>query len=430
MGWAMGVDPVEDWVLERRSLDPLIFREIPLEECEPWQPVGEKIQRPDSRYFSGRFEADRVWIEQPEVGLLGLLFAHSEAGLSVLLQLKDEPGSVGVTQLGPTVQATASNLEKVHGGQEQPYVDFFERRGRAKALSEARLSEQGFRFWKKVNRNASAVARAMVEETLNHRWFSIPELLAVNHVPFLLNTDLRSVISTIDYKILLSGPSKNSVVRKPIVQKIRESFFAQSSGATCLYAVLRDMRLRTFEESALTEEIGSGSQARGNSTFRYFRVSAKFREIDSWNQPLLVSDSRTAHFLLVSEGASGLQVLLRIVQEPGLIERLEFGPTAQAEQDRYGGYRYRSSAHKIIEDHAEEVVSVEQSDEGGRFFQEIGRYSIFWLPRASEGRRAIDDVVSHSESLFWASLPDLNRLCGFSGATTNELRTLVSLLIT
>ncbi|WP_204311049.1 NDP-hexose 2,3-dehydratase family protein, partial [Stenotrophomonas maltophilia] len=56
------------------------------------------------------------FIEQREIGTLGFLARRTADGLALLLHAKAEPGNVGIAQIGPTCQATASNRDRVHGG--------------------------------------------------------------------------------------------------------------------------------------------------------------------------------------------------------------------------------------------------------------------------------------------------------------------------
>ena len=70
-------------------------------------------------------EWDQPYIDQPEIGLLGLFGVHIEDKIRFALQMKVEPGNRGGTQLSPTVQATKSNQKGVHGGRKVRYLDIF-----------------------------------------------------------------------------------------------------------------------------------------------------------------------------------------------------------------------------------------------------------------------------------------------------------------
>ena len=54
-------------------------------------------------------------INQPEIGILGIITAKVEGIQYFLMQVKIEPGNVNLCQLSPTLQATKSNYTRVHG---------------------------------------------------------------------------------------------------------------------------------------------------------------------------------------------------------------------------------------------------------------------------------------------------------------------------
>ncbi len=89
---------------------------------------------------------DQPIINQPEVGLLGILTKEFSGVRYFLMQAKIEPGNVGMVHLSPTVQATFSNITKVHGGQSQNYIDYFQDNRKSVVIVDQLQSEQGARF--------------------------------------------------------------------------------------------------------------------------------------------------------------------------------------------------------------------------------------------------------------------------------------------
>ena len=81
------------------------------------------------------------------------LLQHRNGVPHVLVQAKVEPGNIGYAQLAPTVQATQSNYERVHGSQETPFLDWFLGQRQDAVLDDCLQSEQGSRFLGKFNRN-------------------------------------------------------------------------------------------------------------------------------------------------------------------------------------------------------------------------------------------------------------------------------------
>lgn len=156
---------VVSWIDERREYAQLKTKRIPLSEIKEWTINKEGIEHYTKRFFSiigvesydkgtGERIASQPIINQPEIGLLGFIFANSEEGLKVLLQAKTEPGNINGTQVGPTVQATFSNYMRVHDGKPTEHLDYFIKNGVLQDEGSLQ-SEQGTRFFGKYNRNVS-----------------------------------------------------------------------------------------------------------------------------------------------------------------------------------------------------------------------------------------------------------------------------------
>ena len=65
-------------------------------------------------------------INQPEIGILGILVKEFDGVLHCLMQAKMEPGNLNLLQLSPTVQATRSNYTRVHQGEPRcRYLEYF-----------------------------------------------------------------------------------------------------------------------------------------------------------------------------------------------------------------------------------------------------------------------------------------------------------------
>ena len=95
-------------------------------------------------------------INQPEIGILGIVVKKIHGIYYFLMQAKAEPGNIDGYQISPTVQATKSNYTKVHGGKLPLFVELFlERHKRTdiQIIAEGLQSEEGARFWKKNNLN-------------------------------------------------------------------------------------------------------------------------------------------------------------------------------------------------------------------------------------------------------------------------------------
>ena len=120
---------------ERTNID---IRRIPFSELVNW---SFNPKTGDIEHVSGKFfnitginvrtnwgyvpEWEQPIINQPEVGLLGMLTKRFDGILYFLMQAKCEPGNVNGIQLSPTLQATRSNFSRVHQGKRPLFLDYF-----------------------------------------------------------------------------------------------------------------------------------------------------------------------------------------------------------------------------------------------------------------------------------------------------------------
>jgi oxidase EvaA len=159
------------WWEGRRRAQGYDVTRIPFAEMEGWsfdQDSGN-LGHESGKFFTieglelsngGAVPHRQPIINQPEIGILGILVKEFDGVLHCLMQAKFEPGNVNVWQLSPTVQATRSNYTKVHGGGNTPYVPFFrEAQQRHQVLVDVLQSEQGAWFWRKQIGRASCRER-------------------------------------------------------------------------------------------------------------------------------------------------------------------------------------------------------------------------------------------------------------------------------
>ena len=132
------------WLHERRRAQRCHVERIPFADLRGWrfEPDSGDLIHDSGHFFrvqgvraqcdfpaALRFEQPIV--NQPEIGVLGILAKRFDGVLHFLLQAKMEPGNIDLVQLSPTVQATRSNYTRVHGGKRPRYLDFFLQRGKS-----------------------------------------------------------------------------------------------------------------------------------------------------------------------------------------------------------------------------------------------------------------------------------------------------------
>ena len=138
------------WFRERGASNVFRVRLIPFAQMDQWsfEPETRNLVHASGRFF--RIEGLRVetnfheagrWdqpiINQPEIGILGMLSQHFGGVRHFLMQAKAEPGNINTLQLSPTVQATQSNYAQVHSGRVPNYLEYF-----SKAPAERLLVDQ------------------------------------------------------------------------------------------------------------------------------------------------------------------------------------------------------------------------------------------------------------------------------------------------
>ncbi len=153
-------------------------------------------------------------INQPEIGILGLLVKTVDGVAYGLVQAKMEPGNINTFQLSPTVQATRSNYTRVHRGSRTKYLEYFTEAGPGTVLADVLQSEQGSWFLRKRNRNMIVLVDESVAATDGHYWMPLAELRGLLRVDGLVNMDTRTVLScmppgffTADRELPGSGPA-------------------------------------------------------------------------------------------------------------------------------------------------------------------------------------------------------------------------------
>lgn len=116
------------------------------------------------------------WWAQPLIEKDGdgvIILVVNAAGTKVVLTARQEPGwGEAKVRLGPSLQASASNLAAAHGGTKPPGADLFE------AAVKSRIPQDGGIFYRLWN----WLGYVVVDETTydlqaNERWFTREELL-------------------------------------------------------------------------------------------------------------------------------------------------------------------------------------------------------------------------------------------------------------
>ena len=413
-------EEIISWLDRVRSSDRFEVDPIALAKSNAWVQEQGTIRHLSGRFFGiigltwreGLTQYWQPFIDQREVGTLGFIVRRREGGIDLLVQAKTEPGNVEIVQLAPSCQATASNRERIHGGDAPPYSEYFSG-SMGKIISNSLQSEQGTRFFGKLNRNILVLDDHVEAKYDQHCWIPFHLFNQLLTEDFLVNTDARSVLCTTDWKLLagrspfpgtdeLSRELKSSFsapVRRDVVDNVFTTLQALRIAApkieTCALSRMPGWRFDADNPITMTD---------GQLSIRHVRVHAQTREVSDWDQPIFDNNFEQAINLDCGRANDLLQFAFRPCWEPGLRAIAELGPTA-------------ITIPPIFTSTGEVKISVRQSDEGGRFFRDVAEYQIIDVGEAQPAK-----------GIIWLALSEIMALLP-RGVFNNEARSALSLLL-
>jgi dTDP-4-dehydro-6-deoxy-alpha-D-glucopyranose 2,3-dehydratase len=207
------LDDVVEWFKKKREESDMLVEEISINDLDKWNvnDISGDITHESGGFFeiigvkvSNTFDREvgkKGWT-QPMIaknpgGILGILMMKINGVPHYLLQAKAEPGNIGKLQLSPTLQATTSNLLKVHGGNRPLFTEYFDEPKNVNIIYAKWQSEDGGRFHLKSNYNmivevdenkALIIPDSFIWVTL----YQIKQLLKIENV---VGPHIRGIIS-------------------------------------------------------------------------------------------------------------------------------------------------------------------------------------------------------------------------------------------
>lgn len=267
-----------------------------------------------------------LMMEQLEPILVMLLVADIDGVTSVLLSLRTEPGLIGLTNYSATIQSTASNYRRKHGGKPTPFIEVADDpQSFGDVLYDAEHFDWGDYYVHKTKRFLIVQLSEPVSATPGHRWVSLGAARQLMLEDHLITNDVRVALNYLMRPATTPAHAGHAYPPTPDRSALRTS-------------------------PGLSPDV---VDSRGVG-LAFFRTDTKTREVNSWAQPLLVP-SATKHISLpYIDSGSGKLFCVEMRTQPGLLgRRLWFPATAPGPTTR----------------------SVATSAEGGRFWRyriEIG----------------------------------------------------------
>lgn len=137
-------------------------------------------------------------IVQQEGGYLVILCQEREGTIKFLLQGKFEAGNIGRVQLGPSIQATMSNLKQHHSGR-KPLLSEYLNNPDTIVIYIARHNEEGSRFWLKSNINGLVLLKPdeklPIEGNDNFIWLTLQQIKELMLCDNIVNPFVKTILS-------------------------------------------------------------------------------------------------------------------------------------------------------------------------------------------------------------------------------------------
>lgn len=453
-----------EWFAGRSEAHRFSIEQIPFSELVSWsfERLTGNLVHDSGKFFS----IEGVWVEtsaghvkqwsqpiinQPEIGVLGILAKEFDGVLHFLMQAKMEPGNLNMVQLAPTLQATRSNYTRVHRGKSPLYLEYFAGR-RGRVLVDTLHSEQGARFLRKRNRNVIVEVEEAVPVYDDYCWLTLGQLHRLLHLDNVVNMDARTVLSCISY----AGPETEGLAGDEVLNALRRLAPASAPllptglddfTVGLLTSALEVRRARHPDEEVISWFTGLKVDYELDVTRiplryvrhwevsdreiyhrdgKYFtviavRVQADNREVSCWTQPIIKPREEGLMAYVVKEIHGVPHFLIQGKVEPGNFDVVEMAPSVQCIT---GSYRHDDVAIKpaflddVLAMPADQVYSSSlQSEEGGRFFREANRNMVI---------RVGDEFPTElPKNYIWLSLHQLKRFIKFNNYLNVQARCLL-----
>ncbi len=451
----MSTSDCTKYLEEQRNKTHIQIEQIPFTKLDKWyfdKNTGN-LSHKSGRFFS--IEGAHIktnwgmvpeWsqpiINQPEIGILGIITRQIDGILYFLMQIKIEPGNINYVQLSPTLQATKSNYTKVHKGETPEYLEYFLDNSKNRVLLDQLQSEQGARFLKKRNRNIIIEVNEDISLKDNFCWLTLGQIIKLMEYDNVVNMDTRTVISGIQFGSF-----------SPDVIEFYKNIGIYQKGDSEYYSGLLTSMLDNKRSLNTTDEIifwiakmkskyelnveriplNKVKRWRKNDyeiyheSRNYFSVIAVLveigsREVKSWTQPLVKTAQEGIIAFLIKKINGLYHFLIHAKLEPGNFDILEIAPTVQCIT---GNYSNASAEDRppfldyVLNVKPEQIrYSTFQSEEGGRFYREQNKNLIVEV----EGSFPLDVPENYA----WLTLNQLKQFVKYNNYLNIQARSLLA----
>lgn len=436
---------IASWIKQRNYEVEVKINREPLANLSGWHFDDDMSLRHNSgKFFSiegihvetdyGKVNSwEQPIINQPEVGILGILTKEIDGVLYFLMQSKIEPGNVNNVQISPTLQATKSNFTMVHQGKKPAYLDYFVNAKPNQVLLDQLQSEQGARFLRKRNRNIIIKVDEDVDLLPDFRWMTLGQIKDLMCFDNMVNMDTRTVISGIDFSKYLTplvDLSDMSPLGRSLMRSLQEELgyytmdelISWLSRQKAMYNLLVTPKpLKKIQEWNINEYDIS---RKDNEYFKVIgvKVTISSREVSSWCQPLVQPQQQGLCAFIIKDIGGIPHLLVQAKLECGNYDVMELAPTVQCLTGKYISETNTQPFISFVLNAPKEQILFDtlQSEEGGRFYHEQNRNMLI---------KVDDDFpLTVPDNYRWMTLHQLFNFLKFNNFLNIQARSLLSAL--
>ena len=451
----MTLDDVLKWIEIKRAQVKVNINEVKFSELKDWYFDKEtgNLKHNSGKFFSidgikvktnwGLVSTwDQPIINQPEVGILGIITKKINGVLYFLLQAKIEPGNINVVQLSPTLQATKSNYTTVHKGRKPYYLEYFNGEKKVEILINQLQSEQGARFYKKRNRNIIIEVNEDIPVYDEFCWLTLGQIkLLLNH-DNIVNMDTRTVISCINLGLFDNNSASlndtfdlSKTLTNKFSYEILESILYNNNPLYNTDDIISWITTLKTKFEIDIEFVGLNKISGWDITEhtikhkldKYFSVIAvdieiESREVKRWGQPLMKPAQEGLIAFIVKKINNTYHFLVQAKLEAGNLDIIELAPTVQCLTGNYrkGMNEYYVPFLDLVLETIKENIRHQsfQSEEGGRFYKEQVKQMVV---------EVYDEFdINVPETYIWMTIDQLNIFNKFNNYLNIQARSLLS----
>ncbi len=435
-----------NWYAKRNSEGKFKVNQIPFSKSEQWF-YDEKLGC--LKHFTGKFFSiegirvstnfgainawEQIIINQPEIGILGIITKIIGGVRHFLMQAKMEPGNINILQLSPTLQATRSNYKQIHKGKVPAYLEYFIGHQDSKVIVDQLQTEQGGRFLRKRNRNIIIEVSGDIKVEEDYYWLTLWQIKQLMKIDNLVNMDSRSVIACIPYINEVETIKLSSVDGDFNNFRFIDSLCDTDKQLNSIDQIIAwlaklkadyDLTVSSISINDLTDWEITSEEIRHKTENRFSAilvdVEAGNREVTSWNQPLIKETQVGLNGYLIKKINTIDHFLVQAKMEPGNIDKFELAPTisfSNYEERITSGYNAPFLDYFINISKENILFDSVQSEEGGRFYHFQNRNMLV----------ETKDEICIPENFIWMTLNQVLSLSKL-GLFNIESRSLLSAL--